>query len=311
MEIYSNCTGSFVLEDGKVVDSILFEDPLNSNLLLEKGEQTPEEQKLLKKHQGAKITRKHTLLASDLHKMREIAFIVTKEKLRLAVKTDWLIIQTAASLDELDKTINLLSKRLREWYELYNPEISHSIDNHERFVEVILEKSKKELLAELKIKNTMGADLAQDDLQAIMNLAKEINELFKFKKKQEAYLEEVMQKECPNIKAVAGTAIGSKLLTLAGSLERLAKFPASTIQILGAEKALFRHLINKGNRPPKYGILHEHSLVAKASMKNRGKVARVLGDKIAIAAKVDFFKGKFVGNILAKEIDKRIGELKK
>ena len=247
----------------------------------------------------------------DLQKLREQAIIDVREKLKAAVTEDWLAIQASTGLDELDKAINLLVKRLREWYELYNPEISHATEDHFRFVTLILTRKKEDLLREIKVKDTMGADLPKPDLDAILNLAKHIKSLFELSKEQELYLESMMRKIAPNITATAGVLIGAKLISLAGSLQRLSKFPASTIQILGAEKALFRHLRNKANNPPKFGILHESALVGKVKNKNKGKMARALGDKISIAAKVDYFKGKFIGNKLAEELDKRCRELSK
>ncbi|MEK6886469.1 MAG: hypothetical protein AABW88_01425 [Nanoarchaeota archaeon] len=247
----------------------------------------------------------------DLQKLREQAIIDVREKLKAAVTDDWLAIQASTGLDELDKAINLLVKRLREWYELYNPEFSHATEDHFRFVSLILTRNKADLLKEIKVKDTMGADLPKDDLDAIFNLAKHIKSLFELSKEQELYLESMMKKVAPNIAATAGVLIGAKLMALAGSLARLSKFPASTIQILGAENALFRHLKNRSNNPPKFGILHEHALVSKVKYGNKGKMARALGDKISIAAKVDYFKGKFVGNMLAEELDKRCRELSK
>ncbi|HIH39935.1 TPA: NOP58 family protein [Candidatus Woesearchaeota archaeon] len=247
----------------------------------------------------------------DLQKLREQAIIDVREKLKAAVTEDWLVLQASTGLDELDKAINLLVKRLREWYELYNPEFSHATEDHFRFVTLILTRKKEDLLREIKVKDTMGADLPKSDLDAIFNLAKHIKLLYELSKEQEAYLESMMKKVAPNIAATAGVLIGAKLISLAGSLERLSKFPASTIQILGAEKALFRHLRNKNNLPPKYGILHESALVSKVRPINKGKMARALGDKISIAAKVDFFKGKFIGNKLTEQLDKRCKELSK
>ena len=247
----------------------------------------------------------------DLQKLRQQAILIVKEKLRNSVSDDLLIIQTISNMEDLDKASNLLSRRLREWYELYNPETSYAVENHEKFVSLILSTSKKELLKDFKLENTMGADLPKKDVDAIMNLAQQINSLYALKKTEEEYLESLMDKTCPNVKAVAGLTIGAKLISLAGSLIRLSKFPASTVQLLGAEKALFRHLRNRKNRPPKFGILHEHMLVAKVLGKNKGKMARTLADKIAIAAKVDHFKGSFVGETLLKQCEKKAGELSK
>lgn len=232
---------------------------------------------------------------------------LTKKLVKESVKPDLLIIQAVNNIGDIDKSINTLSKRLREWYELYNPEFSHSIEKHEKFVELILKKSKKELLKEVKVTESMGADLPKEDLMPIMELASKIQELFMLREKQEKYLEKSMKKLCPNMLAITGVMIGAKLLAQAGSLKKLALFPASTVQLLGAEKALFRHLKTK-SRSPKYGYIHEHPLIAKNKKSIHGKIARALADKIAIAVKVDYFKGKFIGDKLKSMLDKKFGK---
>jgi nucleolar protein 56 len=103
---------------------------------------------------------------------------------------------------------------------------------------------------------------------------------------------------------LTGINIGAKMIAKAGSIEKMAFMPASTIQLLGAEEALFRH-IKTGARPPKYGILLQHILVAKAKRPDKGKVAKALADKISIAIKVDFFKGEFIGDRLKRDLEKR------
>ncbi len=113
-----------------------------------------------------------------------------------------------------------------------------------------------------------------------------------------------MKDYCPNITVVAGVMVGAKLIALAGDLKRLILFPSSTVQLLGAEKALFRHM-KTGARVPKHGIIHEHALVAKASKENKGKAARALADKISMAAKIDYFKGEFIGDKLKKKLEER------
>ena len=102
---------------------------------------------------------------------------------------------------------------------------------------------------------------------------------------------------------IAGITIAAKLISHAGSMKRLVEMPASTIQVLGAEKALFRHMRNKRrNLPPKHGIIHEHQLIQKSNSKMHGKAARALADKLSIAVKIDYFKGKFIGDKLKKEL---------
>ena len=107
---------------------------------------------------------------------------------------------------------------------------------------------------------------------------------------------------CPNIKAVCDVMIAAKLMEHAGSLKRLSEMPASTIQILGAEKALFRHM-KTGAKPPRHGVIVSHSLIANSPEKMHGRIARTLADKISIAAKVDYFKGQFIGDKLRKELE--------
>lgn len=248
-------------------------------------------------------------MSIDFQEIRKNLILETKKKVRHSVTKDNLIVQSVNSIDEADRTANTLSKRLREWYSFYCPEFSSSIASHQKFIEIIQIKTKKELLKELGVnpEEAMGKDLEKSDLDAMLELAKAIQELYNFKEKQTKYLEITMKDYCPNLTALAGSLIGAKLLASAGSLERMSKMPSSTIQLLGAEKALFRHLTT-GAKSPKYGILHEHPLISQAKKSNHGKVARLLADKISIAVKVDFFRGNFVGDKLNNEINKRLGK---
>ena len=200
---------------------------------------------------------------------------LTKDSIRNSVHDDTLIVQTINSIEDIDKTINVLAKRLRDWYSLYNPEISNKIEDHEKFVSTILKKSKTQLLKELNVdeKDAMGADLKDNDVSSILLLGTQINNYFKLREHYENYLKELEKKACPNFSTVAGTTIAAKLISHTGSLRRLVEMPASTIQIIGAEKALFRHMKNKRNLPPKYGILHEHQLIQKSKKSLHGKVA--------------------------------------
>jgi len=234
----------------------------------------------------------------DFRKYHEQNLAETKKKVKESVKFDNFILQAINNVDEINKAINNLAKRLREWYELYNPEFSRSIPDHEKFVELVVSEK------DIKEAGSMGADLSKEDLEPILDLAKEISALYSLRRFQERYLEELMKEHCPNITAVAGAQIGARLIAIAGDLKRLVEFPASTVQLLGAEKALFRHM-RTGAKAPKHGVIHEHPLISKAKAKDKGKVARALADKISIAAKVDYFKGEFVGDKLRKELEER------
>lgn len=306
--IFSNLIGSFVFDEKfEIVDKILFKD------LKEYKNKDQFEKRLINKYKDAKVDEsqlkkillffKNNRYFNDFYKKN---LILTKEKIRESVKDDLLIIQAINNIEDIEKVINILVKRLRDWYCFYNPEFSESIESHEKFVELILKKDKEELLKELKIKKeeSMGKDFSKEELGPIRNLAKEIEQLYGFRVKQEKYLEGLMKKTCPNLVEVAGVLIGAKLIECAGSLKHLATMPASVVQLLGAEKALFRHIRNKKNLPPKFGVIFEHNFIQK-NLKNAGKAARTLADKISIAVKVDYFKGKFVGDKLKKELEEK------
>lgn len=235
----------------------------------------------------------------DLQELRIKNIRETKIKVKQAVDFNDFIVQSINNIDDIGKTANTLVKRLREWYELCNPEFSRYTEDHEEFVSKIVSRQDK------KEKGSMGADLEKEDEEPIIALTKQIESLYRLKKEQEAYLDKIMKKHCPNITAVAGALIGARLIAIAGDLNRLVRFPASTVQLLGAEKALFRHMKNKNSLPPKYGVIINHPLIEKANRKIVGKVARSLADKISLAAKVDFFKGEFIGEKLRAGLEEK------
>jgi len=222
---------------------------------------------------------------------------LAKRSIRESFSQDILVMQAVEAVDETSRITNLLVKRLREWHGYYSPELSRDVGDNEKFVDIVAK-------AEARLKGGMGVDIKREDLNALVEFAKSIKGLYELKTEQSAYIEKKMQEICPNLLAVAGSNIGAKLLKLAGGLKRLAGMPASTVQLLGAEKALFRHIRNKGCLPPKYGIIHEHQIIAKA--KKKGKAARLLADKISIAARVDYFKGDFIGDKLKREIEAKV-----
>lgn len=303
--IYTNILGSFVLDSKlKIIDQIEFK---NLEEFLKKEDA---DKKLKKKHPDSEPLPKEKIsqaleLFKDkkyFQKFFERNLSLTKQAIKAAVSQDNFITQTISNINELDKAINLLSKRLREWYALYFPELERRIFQQERFAELVLEGEKKILLKELDIKETMGTDLAKDDLEEIRELAKNIQNLFFLRKKHEVYLQTVMEKYCPNLLELAGTTIGARLLELGGSLKHLALLPASTIQLLGAEKALFRHL-KTGSRSPKYGVIFAHPLIQKAKRQEQGKVARALADKLSMCCRLDYFQGEFKAKDYRKELE--------
>ena len=222
---------------------------------------------------------------------RQAEFIaITAKKISASVTWDTLLCQAIRSTDEIDKSINLLSKRLREWYEWHNPEFSRSVESHEKFAELILNSDRNKLLAELNInpKDSMGAELSEKDLAPILILANQVMQLKVLRETTTIYIHEQMKIHLPNFTAIAGAQVGAKLLGTVGTVTRLVKMTSSTIQVLGAEKALFRHL-KTGARPPKHGLLFQHPLVSKAKPGNRGKIARMIANALSLAVRTDYF----------------------
>ena len=243
-----------------------------------------------------------------------------------AEKRDLVIAQAIQTLDDLDRTVNLFMGRLREWYGVHFPELDRLIEKHETYARLVMNLGtkdnftvkalEKESFSKEKAENigmvaekSMGADMAEQDLAEIQALSKNVLELYELRKNMESYVEKTMEEVAPNTKAVAGALLGARLIAIAGSLQNLAMRPASTIQVLGAEKALFRSL-KTGARPPKHGLIFQHALLHDAKRWQRGKIARVIAGKLAIAARSDAFGGRYVGDALKADIDKRIEEIR-
>lgn len=234
---------------------------------------------------------------------------IFEEKYKLSITRDWFIIEAVCSIGELHKVINIMSKRLREWYGLYFPELCEKIKDHEKFVDIIISKNKEEIVLELNVEQNLVAKYDDFQIEQILSYAKQLKAVFIHREEIIAYIEKEMKIQAPNIEAVAGAMVGAKLLSIAGSLEKLSKMPSSTIQILGAEKALFRHL-RTNSKPPKYGVIINHALLANAKAKDHGRIARGIAGKISIAAKLDYFKGEFQGDKLKQQLFEKFENLR-
>lgn len=245
-----------------------------------------------------------------LSELRKKNLELARKAVKQAATPDVLIIHAITNIEDLQRAIHVLAHRLREWYSIYLPELSKKIQDNEIYVSLVLEKERKALMKELNLKQTIGSDLKKEDLKPIMSLANAVEDLYSKKDVLENYLKQVMQEHCPNLLTVAGASIGARLLRGAGSLKKLAFMRSSTIQLLGAEKALFRH-IQTGAKPPKYGYIINHEFVQKAGKIDKGKAARVLADKIFLAARVDYFKGEYIGDELLKELEARFKKINK
>lgn len=308
--LFTNVLGSFVLDDQlKIIDSALFKTVEEYN------NKEKAEKKLKSKYKELQLLPKEKLFPVLLLFQEQKYFAefhqkniqLTKTLIKHSVAEDQLIMQAIANINELDKSNNLLTKRLREWYGLYFPEFCKEISNPERFVELIAEKSKKELMKEINFNETesMGAELEKIHVEEIILLARGILNQQQIRKTHELYLQKVMQKYCPNISELAGVTIGARLIELGKGLKHLAMLPASTIQLLGAEKALFRH-IKTGSKSPKYGVIINHPLIQKAKKIDKGKAARMLADKLSLCARLDYFKGEFKAAEYRRELEEKL-----
>jgi len=259
--------------------------------------------------------------------VHNVSIELAKMKVKKTVeRRDLLVALAVQTVDDLDKSLNIFMSRLREWFGLHYPELDRLLDKHETYARLVvnlgtrenftaenlekegLPKAKSQAIAKVAVAS-MGADLGEEDLSHIQGMCRKVLELYGVRQSLEKYVDSVMEEVAPNTRAIGGSLLGARLLARAGGLLNLAKLPASTIQVLGAEKALFRSLKTKA-RPPKHGIIFQHPLIHDAKRWQRGKIARALAGKLAIAARVDAFKGKYMGDKLKADLEKRIDEIR-
>jgi nucleolar protein 56 len=259
--------------------------------------------------------------------VREFAVRDSEEKIReAAAHPDLQIVQSINSVDELDKVSNLEAMRVREWYGLHFPELDALVQDPMAYCRIVSdvglrsnytqEKLRPTGFSEAKISaileaagTSKGGDLRPEDLDALHLLASEAVSTGKLRDKMLRHVERNMGKLCPNLTVMAGAGIGARLIAKAGSLKRLSELPASTVQVLGAEKALFRAL-KTGGRPPKHGIIFQHPAIHSAPLWQRGKIARLLGAKLVLAARVDYYAGK-LNQQLVDKMNAKLEEIRK
>ena len=320
--------GVFLVDRERIVKKVLFEkDPVAIAAKLAKvqrGELLPEEEELAVKRMKVAEPRLSSLgkpefLDSSFIRAEDYGYSpqlrqkvmveLGKIRTREPLPADRFIVQAVRGMDDLIEMINLMSERLHEWYGLHFPELN-DYAREERYAELIAQKGLREdVLAALDLElESVGAELEEKDLAVVRSYAASLVSLYDEKKHLESYIAERMEDVAPNISAIVGPSLGARLISLAGGLRRLAILPSGTIQVLGAEKALFAHL-RQGKRPPKHGIIFQHPTVHRAPYWQRGNVARAMGGKLAIAARVDYYKGEFIGDKLNEEIARRVEEI--
>ena len=216
----------------------------------------------------------------------KLNFELSIKDLKKGVNFEDNVMQTIMLLNDLDKIINILRKRLSEWFYLYEPEYVRQFNFPEEHFKDLDEFKKN-------IDLSVGAKINPEENKQINNLSKLLLDIKNQRLDLINYLEGIMNVNCPNLTYITNATIAGNLILLAKGLRNLSKFPASTVQLLGAEKALFKH-IKTGAKSPKHGVIINHPLISSAPRNMKGKIARSLADKISICAKLDYFKGEFL-----------------
>jgi nucleolar protein 58 len=217
-------------------------------------------------------------------------------------KIDTMIVQAIALLDDLDKELNNYAMRVKEWYGWHFPELAKILNDNIAYAKLVLKMGMRtnwetvdlaEILPEelegtvkAAADRSMGTEISSEDLENIQALAEQVIGFSDYRQQLAGYLTARMNAIAPNLTALVGELVGARLIAHAGSLTNLSKSPASTLQILGAEKALFRALKTKHDTP-KYGLIYHASLIGQATGRNKGKMARVLAAKASLGIRVD------------------------
>ncbi|PUA31471.1 MAG: hypothetical protein B9J98_06380 [Candidatus Terraquivivens tikiterensis] len=260
-------------------------------------------------------------------KVKVVCDAVLTISLKLAIgRRDMLIIPAVHAHENVEKQVNSTYMGCREWYGIHFPELNDLVDDPEDYLKIVAKIGSRDRMSEetlsrvipghkrlkeilLAKERSVGASLLEQDEEHIRRFAEEGLRLIQLRKDLEDYIRSLMSLEAPNLTAIAGPILGSKLLALAGGLEKLARMPASTIQVLGAEKALFRFL-KTGRGAPKHGLIFQHPYVHTSPKWQRGKIARVLAAKISIAARIDYFSREDRSAELRKALEDRVREIK-
>ncbi|KAI4169783.1 MAG: hypothetical protein LQ343_005432 [Gyalolechia ehrenbergii] len=242
---------------------------------------------------------------------------LSRHKLKFSPdKVDTMIIQAIALLDDLDKELNIYAMRVKEWYGWHFPEMARIVNDNLAYTRIIIAMGMRtnavnadlaEILPEeietavkAAAEVSMGTEITSEDLDNIQGLAEQVVSFTNERAQLSNYLSARMAAVAPNLTALVGDLVGARLIAHAGSLMNLAKSPASTVQILGAEKALFRALKTKHDTP-KYGLIYHASLIGQATGKNKGKIARMLSSKAAMGLRIDALAETDGDNAVAEE----------
>jgi len=255
-----------------------------------------------------KISKKSGFVENDSEfneVIRDVQILRTRDKIKSSVEKDKVVAQAVSALQDLRRVSNELSERLQEWYGIYYPELE--LEENEKYAELVAELESRKDFKDFE--GSMGIDLDRIDIEAMRGFARQLKGIFKQREDLKDYLENVMDDIAPNLTHIIGAEMAAQLISLAGSLKKLARMPSSKIQLLGAEKALFRHL-KGGGKPPKHGIIYNHPYIQQTPDDKRGKAARTIASTLMMAARTDQYTGKFKGEKYKEDLEKDLEEIR-
>ncbi len=237
---------------------------------------------------------------------------------------EYALIQAINAYLETNKSYNLVFERFSEWYGIYFPEVkitnpkvladlavvlnSKSEISQEKINSIINDEQKSASIYK-KATSTMGREMSYNEMNAVLDFAKLSNQMYDTLLGLESYIKITSKAIMPNTTYLTDEKIAAELLSKAGSLERLATMPASTVQLLGAEKALFKH-IKFGSKPPKYGVLFKLADISNGPRDKRGRIARAYATKVCIGLKADYFTKNFIAEKLKEDLERTIKKIK-
>ncbi|MEM3851932.1 MAG: NOP5/NOP56 family protein [Methanomassiliicoccales archaeon] len=323
MYLITKWFGTFLISNGKVIDKRLFpRDPeaISKRLYAMQSGEILEEEKALASGKrvevlesrltklgrmgntntsfvrGADFGYSDSLLKASLLSLNSM-------KLKHAIGPDRHIAEAVHALDELQAARNIASLRLRSWHSIHFPELPDRMGERAYVLTIAAGAERGEMMRRLSISiDSTGSDLTDGEESVLRSLAslilvndREIERLLSF-------IETISRSRMPNLSVLMGPLLAARLSASAGGLERMARMPAGTIQLLGAEKALFRHM-RSGRRPPKYGLIFQHPLIQSADRSRRGSIARHLAARAVIASRLDLYGGALLGEKLLKDVE--------
>lgn len=330
--LHTTWFGVFILKEGEVVDKLLFDkDPeviAEKRSKMEKGETLEEEEKLADEYDPVEVTEErlselgaitdsdgYVLDAEDYsyssQLLQESLMELGRSQLKESVDHGEHLAKAVKTVQDLNETINLLMERLRDWYSIHYPELDEKVDDDD-FLTLVSNYGDREDIQEKTgmVEESVGGEISPKEREMYGRLAGLILDKRTFRDELWDYVEDLMRERAPTITELTGVKLGAELIAQAGSLEKMAKMPSSTIQVLGAEKALFSHL-SKGTKPPKHGLILQHPYVHKANPDLRGKISRLFANKIAIGARIDYFGTENKGPELRRELERKIKKIRK